>query len=137
LKNKIKIYLDTHSRNKIIIHQNPLEDIDALNLGYILSKSIIKLKSKLSLKTITLLEKQLNDAIIIHPYYGKILAIKNLGVLFEPELKINIYSLFDKFSKNNALFVEWEGDIENKNFFFLNKSDKINLNLNNLSHIIL
>lgn len=139
MNDKIKAYLNTHPRNKIIIHQNPLEDIDALNLGYTLSKSIqnLKSKSRLPLQTISLLETELNDAVIIHPYYGKILAIKNLGILFEPELKINIHSLFDEFSKNNALFVEWEGSIENTKLFFLQDFDKINLNLNNLSHIIL
>jgi hypothetical protein len=139
LKNKIETYLGTNPRNKIIIHQNPLLDITSLNLGCSLSKSISHFKSKkrLPLQIISTLQKELNKSITFYPNYGQTLAITNIGILFEPELKININTLFDEFSKNNALFVEWKGSIENTTLFFLNNTDRIKINLNTLSHIIL
>jgi hypothetical protein len=55
--------------------------------------------------------------------------------LFEPELKVDFNNLLEKYSNTNALFVKWEGVIDNENLYFLSKEKGIKININKLSHI--
>lgn len=90
-----------------------------------------------SLKAKALLDNLLASAIVNHSDFGKILAIRNLGILLEHELKIDLIQLFSKYSQNNGLLVLWEGEIEGNNLYFLNKESGLKFSLQNISHIIL
>jgi hypothetical protein len=92
---------------------------------------------QVSLKAKALLDNLLASAIVNHPAFGKILSIKNLGILFEYELKIDLIQLFSKYSQNNGLLVLWEGEIEGNNLYFSNKESGLKFSLQNISHIIL
>jgi hypothetical protein len=81
------------------------------------------------------LENMLNTATIDHEIYGRLLTISNLGILFEPELKVDFNNLLEKYSNTNTLFVKWEGAIDNENLYFLSKEKGIKININKLSHI--
>ena len=72
-------------------------------------------------------DSNLSDSDIL----GKHLAIQNLGVLFEPELKIDFLSLIDKYSRTNALFMQWDGEIENDTLYFLTKEKGKKINIKN------
>ena len=135
---QILSFIKTQSRNKIVIYKKDLSGIKSLDLGHELADTIqnIPLKKHYTLKVKNELNKILDTSISISTY-GNILAIHNLGILFEPDLKIDFLNLIDNYSKNNTLFIHWDGDIENNKLFFLSKSKGIEININNLSHIIL
>jgi len=78
-----------------------------------------------------------DKAIFDHPNFGKTLAISNLGILFEAELKQNFKTIIDNHSTNNLLLIEWQGEIENDILYFMSKERGIKININNLSHITL
>lgn len=139
MKDKIFKYLAINSRNKVIIYSEEILDLSSLDIGQSLSHIIYQYeKHELSpTRVAEALEKVCFSAIKLHEHYGDYLSIKNLGVLFEPELKINFLLLLEKFSQNNALFVEWLGDIEDSHLYFLSKEKGIKTNIKNLSHIIL
>ena len=137
LSKKISHYLTSESRNKIIIHKDPIPEFSSLNIGEELSaklKSIIGSKH-FALKAKQILENILNHAIINDKQYGKMLFIYNLGVLFEPELKIDFLALIDKYSKGVTLFIKWDGEVEENKLYFLSKENGITINIENLSHI--
>lgn len=138
-ENQISIYLNSQSRNKIVFYKDYPFDFDPIDLGYLLAQSIYNLnnESKLSMKVTTELDKILNTAIKYHNIFGKILAISNIGILLEPDLKQDLNRLFEKHSINNVLFVKWDGEIENGNLYFLKKETGIKININNLSYITL
>ncbi len=52
-----------------------------------------------------------NDDII-----GEYVAISNWGILFEPELKLNLLSLFDSYSKNQTLILVNCGEFNSDRF---------------------
>jgi hypothetical protein len=83
------------------------------------------------------LDRILHAAISNHDLFGKYLSIENLGVLFEPELKIDFNRLLDSYSQNNALFVKWDGEIDAESIYFLTKENGIKINIKNVSHIAL
>lgn len=132
-------YLSSQSRNKLVIHKHQLDIIDAINIGNLVSEAISKFidDKRLSLKVTHILDEIFEESKVNHQDLGKILAIKNFGILFEPELKLDTYQLLDKYSRNNALFIQWDGEIENNNLYFLTKEKGQKINIKNLSHIII
>ena len=136
---QIVSYIKTQSRNKIVIHQMDIPDLKSLNTGEVLAQEIQNISNKkhLSLKVKSKLNDILSNAITNNDLYGKILSIKNIGILFEPDLKLDFFALIDNYSKNNTLFIQWDGEIENNKLFFLSKSIGIEINIKNLSHIVL
>ena len=134
---EILSFLKTQSRNKIVFYKNSINDIPEIDLGTELSQVLFNLNdlTKLPMKVSLELENMLNTATIDHEIYGRTLAISNLGILFEPELKVDFNNLLEKYSNTNVLFVKWEGAIDNENLYFLSKEKGIKININKLSHI--
>lgn len=135
----ISDFAKSQSRNKIIFHQDTIPDIMSVNIGVVLSERICNIKDagKLPMRVSMDLEKLLNRNILHHDVYGKYLGIKNLGILFERELKLDFFRLLDNFSQNNLLFIQWEGEIDTDNLYFLTKEEGIKINIRNLSHIVI
>ena len=134
---EILSFLKTQSRNKVVFYKDSIDAIPAIDLGTELSQILFNLNdlTKLPMKVSYELEKIMNTAIIEHEVFGQSLAISNLGILFEPELKVDFNNLLEKYSNTNVLFVKWEGAIDNENLYFLSKEKGIKININKLSHI--
>ncbi len=135
--NNIDLYLSSQSRNKIVIFTAPLNGIIPFDLGVMISRTIATLTDdkRLSLKVTGVLDNIFNSLIIESEKYGKILPIKNLGILFEGDLKIDVLQLFDKYSRTNTLFIQWDGEIENNTLYFLSKYKGQKIDIKNLSYI--
>ena len=135
---KIISYLKSPSRNKIILHKEQLEDIIPINVGKELSNRLagITESHKLSLIAKQELDELFNSSCFEHHNYGRTLSITNLGILFEPELKINFNYILSKYSSDNLLLIQWKGAVEQNTLYFLS-SDGIQISLENLSYITL
>ena len=136
---KLINYINSHSRNKIIIYSEEFKAIQSLNVGDKLSKEIRLLvaDSKIGMKSRFIIDELFSSSIKNDSAYGKYLAIKNLGILLEPELKIDFSQILDKYSSHNILFVKWEGVIENGILYFLSKEKGQKIDIKNLSHIVI
>lgn len=135
--NSILDFIKTQSRNKIVFYKDSINDIIEIDLGTELSQVLFNLKdlTKLPMKISHDLEQIMSTATIDHEIFGRTLSISNLGILFEPELKVDLKNLLEKYSNTNTLFVKWEGEIDNENLYFLSKEKGIKTNIKNLSHI--
>lgn len=133
----ITYYLKFQSRNKIIFHCHDNLDLVTVNVGLHLSEAIYNFneQKKFSLKVKAEVDKIMNKAMSNSEIYGSYLSIENVGILFEPELKLDFLRLLDSYSQNNVLFVKWEGEIDSSNLFFLTKENGLKINIKNLSHI--
>tara|TARA_B100000787_G_C15957767_1_gene191810 strand:+ start:81 stop:449 length:369 start_codon:yes stop_codon:yes gene_type:complete len=120
-----------------VIFTAPLNGIIPFDLGVMISRTIATLTDdkRLSLKVTGVLDNIFNSLIIESEKYGKILPIKNLGILFEGDLKIDVLQLFDKYSRTNTLFIQWDGEIENNTLYFLSKYKGQKIDIKNLSYI--
>lgn len=139
LLNTILSFIEQYPRNKIVFYKEPLLDITPIDVGKLLSQSLFNFDSekRLPMKASEEIDKILSEAVFEHPSFGKTLAIANLGILFEAELKQDFYRIIDNYSKNNLLFIEWEGEIDDNALYFLSKEKGIHININHLSHIAL
>ena len=135
----VKSYIDSNSRNKIVISKHQIFDIEFLNIGRELSHEIKLLKDehRLAIKSFLLLDELLLSSIKENDFFGKFLAIENLSILFEPELKTDFAQILEKYSSLNTLFVKWDGEIEDGILYFLTKEKGQKIDIKNLSHIIL
>jgi len=136
---EILSFLKTQSRNKVVFYKEGIKDITEIDLGTELSQVLYNLYdlTKLPMKVLHELEIIMNNATIEHELFGRTLAISNLGILFEPELKVDFSILLEKYSNTNVLFVKWEGEIDDENLYFLSKEKGLKTNIKNLSHIII
>ena len=135
----IRSYANSQSRNKIVFHRNEIPDITTIDLGLSLATSLYNFKetSNVSMVVTAELSKILSSAVSQHQEFGKYLSVENIGILFEPGLKIDFRRFLDSYSQNNLLFVKWEGETDADNIYFLTKERGININIQNLSHIVL
>lgn len=137
---KIESFLKKQSRNRLIILLNEkYQDLFFTDIGSELSKAIEK---QVNHKQISMIASDALETIMqnnekTHPIIGKYIAICNLGILFENSLKFDVVHFLDSHSKNQTLFVEWEGEMDNNKLFFLSKNKGLQFDLTNISHIIL
>lgn len=135
----IRSFIGSYPRNKIVFYKEGLLDIIPIDVGKLLAQSLFNYtnEKRLPMKTTVELDKILNNSVFEHPNFGKTLAIANVGILFEPELKQDFKRIIDSHSTNNLLLIAWEGEIEENVIYFLSKEKGIKININNLSHIAL
>jgi hypothetical protein len=137
--NTITAYIKSQSRNKIIFHTQAISVLDSVNIGFQISESIYNFKEpgRISMRVSSELDNLLNATISHHDVFGRYLSIENVGILFEPELKLDFTRMLDSFSQNNVLFVKWDGEIDMNNLYFQTKDNGIKINIKNLSHIVI
>ncbi|TDP61175.1 hypothetical protein [Flavobacterium dankookense] len=134
---KIIDYLKSNSRNKIVIHRNPIDILNPIDIGLELAKQIEVLTNdnRFTLKAKSILDELISHSIYRNHQFGDTISIKNVGILFEPSLKFDFYSFIDNLSKTNCLFIQWDGETDKENLYFLTKSNGIKINIKNLSNI--
>ena len=137
--NTILTFIEQYPRNKIVFYKERLLDITPIDVGQLLSQSLFNFNNErqLPMKAYDEINRIFDKAVLDHPNFGKTLAIANLGILFEPDLKQNFKTIIDSHSTNNLLLIEWEGEIESNALYFMSKERGIKININNLSHIAL
>lgn len=116
LKQEVATYVKQDLRNKIVFSKQCIEGLQYLNVGLTLA-AMLRDNSLPSLAIPQLLSSAEKEDESV----GRYLAIFNIDILFEPELKLDVGNLFDSYSKNQCLVIQ--ADSENV--------------LNNITHLSL
>lgn len=137
MNNNILKFIHGIPRNKIVFLDKPISNLRFLDVGKELSVELDALTndSRIAMKSIGIIDKLFSSSMEEDAIYGKYLALNNIGILFESELKIDFVQLLDKYSSSNILFVQWEGEKDNQYLYFLTKEKGRKINIENLSHI--
>ena len=80
-----------------------MQGLQYVDVGFARS-SRLKTNEKIC-PVIDIVSQILNDNIRNDAEIGYYLAIENIGILFEPELKLDVRSIIDSYSKNQCLVV--------------------------------
>lgn len=139
MKSTVRNYLNANPRNKLIIGRNYYSDLSYLNLGLEFAQVLSSASTNrhFPLKAKTLLDELLDSSVRTTSEAENTLAIENIGILFEPDLKVDFHALIDQHSKHNAIFLKWDGEIENDNLYFLTIENGLKINIKDISHIII
>ena len=115
--NAIKGYIDPHARHNLIFIGGDIEGLEYVDVGKELAKSLAN-QPDAALAA----DKELNAILDSHTHeadgIGRYVAIRNLGILFEPELALNVHDKLAGLSKERTLIVKMEGDIVDDEFHF-------------------
>lgn len=138
LTDNVNSFARGSSRNKIIVTFSEISGMNAVDVGYHLAKYLQKAinKPNLSLKAAKYIDHIFENSMFQDERLRNVLHIKNIGILLEPELKLDYQSLIDKYSKSNVLIIHWDGIFQNHQLTY-EGSNKYHINLSNLSYLIL
>lgn len=133
----IKQFLNTHPRNRLIIVKEDIVDVTYVDIGNLLSE---RLRGTVEEKNLPFIAVKILDEIVdLNIKYsddlGNYVAIKNIGILLEKELKMDLKTILEKHSRDITLFVKWDGAIEGNKLYFLSKEKGVEINLKGLSNI--
>lgn len=120
-----------NTRNKLVFCDHNIDELHFVDVGFELS-----LRLSLSSLDDDSALADLFEQTSYHDKIGSYLAISNIGILFEPELKFNIRNILDSYSKNNVLIIQSDAEIQNGTFYFLKQSDRSAVNLQGLTYMI-
>lgn len=138
-KENIFSFINSSSRNKLIIlKEDSQRSLNCINIGKLLAMEL----KNIDKKNIVFKINQLLDDVIVknkiqHKEFGETIAIENIGLLLEPELKFNLEKFLSDYSQNNTLIIKWEGEIDDNQLYFLTINDNHKIDLNNISHIVI
>ncbi len=136
----INSFLKKSPRNRLIIlSQEKPDELAFVDMGIELSTAIEKQinHKQISMVASDKLESIMQNSESTHPEIGKYTAISNLGILFEKALKFDFIHFLDTHSKNQTLFIYWEGELDKNKLYFLSKNKGIQFDITNISHITL
>lgn len=127
----IKSRIQGMSRNKIVFCQDEIEGLTFINIGLEFAKCIQDLhtSSEYASEAKHFFEQTLTSDII-----GSYLAITNISILFEPQLKLDLRQLIGSLSINKCLFIQKEGEIKDDKFYLMG-DNHFSIDLQGLSYI--
>lgn len=105
LKQEVATYAKQDLRNKIVFYKQCIEGLEYLNVGLAFAG---KLRDN-SLPSLAI-QQLFSDAVKADENIGRYLAIFNIDILFEPELKLDVGNLFDSYSKNQCLIIQADSE---------------------------
>lgn len=137
MKDKLLTYLQSSSRNKLVITTEKIPGVHYLDVGETLSLSLANSEPKSwnSMKIKSEISKLFAESVEDHVEYGSILSIENIGILLESEVQFDFKHFLEQYSRDMSIFLKWDGDHDESTLFFLSKDKGIKISLNNLSYI--
>lgn len=105
LKQEVATYVKQDLRNKIVFSKQCIEGLQYLNVGLTLA-TMLRDNSLPSLA----IQQLFSDAVKAEQNIGRYLAVSNIDILFEPDLKLDVGNLFDSYSKNQCLVIQADSE---------------------------
>lgn len=129
-------FLSTTPKNKLVFDLNGSMGIDSIDVGYQLASTLKDMESPSML-----VGNIINKLILEHKTFdnklGYVIAFENIGILFEPALKINLGMLLDSVSKSITLVMCAPGVVKNDTYYFMNENSGISMDLKGMSYYVI
>lgn len=126
-------------RNQLILTTSELSGFQYANVNKEFGKLLLPILNDkdMSLKAKDLLIEFIKKNRAGSDELGEYVAMKEIGILIENELKIDISSFLNTNSLNQTLILHWEGEIIDNKLYFLTKQHGLEIDISSLSHIVL
>lgn len=141
-ENMITAYLQSYPRYRLAVCKDTDNNSPWLNMGEALSyclssNSNIRKQEDLEFVVQELLSELIKSHIQNHPQWGEVLYVSNLGILFEPELGLDINNLIEKHTKTALWIINWDGETDCNTLYLNTKDSKYKIDLSQINHIYL
>ena len=138
---RLLAFIHSPSRNHLILSNGCLGGLKYTDVGFEVSCFITDIigDRRLSMRTQDYINKLFREHIFPSDYLGQYLAVTNVGILFEPLLKLDVEAFFDRWSQNNTLLLDIGNGTLNKNCYCLSKEckDAFSIPLDSINHLVL
>ena len=136
----MKEYIPVGTRHKLLFTSHHAEGINFVDIGALLARAIESSFSNRHLPFVAEeeLERIIKANVCHSSEIGDYIAIRNIGILFEPALRLDLHAKFSTWSKTYVLIVEIaEGTIK-KDIFYLagDTESSYRINLSDISYKI-
>ena len=129
-------YLKQNPRHKLVFTKNEPDGFVFTNLGFEMATHLDD-QPLPSVVATGAFESVVAKGMQVHPEYGNYIAIKNIGILFEPSLRLNVKMLFESISRDTLLLVCSDGIVKNDTFWFINSTEGFDISLSGLSYLVI
>ena len=116
----LKAFLSSSSRNHLVISDDCIVGFDYIDVGFEISAFIEDKISdrRLSMRVQDHLNVLLRSHICKSEEFDEYLALTNIGILFEPLLKIDLKGFLDRWSQNMILLLDvGKGHVQDNHLF--------------------
>ena len=130
---KIAEYIRENPKTKLVFSRIPIQELEYIDMGYALSCFL----SDQGVDSSNVLQNI--DRIIQshqHPRIGKYLAIQNISILFEPELRINLRMLVESLSRTQTLILTSPASVSNHTFHFSSEEEEPSFSLEGINYLV-
>lgn len=129
-------YINRMARNQLVFTSYEVGDITYVDIGQLLSHKIETSIDKKRLPMIAEIEISsiMNECMSQNEELGNFIAIKNIGILFEPALQIDVKSFLDKWSRGTVLIVNHTGEIKQNRFYLAKNNTRYVANLTDITY---
>lgn len=131
--------IDKYASYNLLFTKGMVDGLNYIDVGYKLS---LKIKTQLSSSNLPMqAEDELNailcESVTCDKLLGNYLALCNIGILFEPQLKLNVRAIIERNSRQQVLIVNMEGRISDKKFHLAGSSEQMyTINLSDIPYKI-
>ena len=134
-------FINSASRNHLILKKGFIDGLEYMNVGLVVSAFIEDILSdrRLSMRTQDKINELFRNNTKRSESIGQYLALTNIGILFEPQLKIDIEGLFNRWSQNMTLVIDLGIGQFSDNLLYLtaDSSREYSVSLEAINHIFL
>lgn len=139
MRERIAQFLSYDPRHKLVFVPTADPCLHTVDVGFELAS---RLNDKLASPHLSMLAEDELNAILRRSLckddiIGDYIALSNWGIIFEPELKLNLLSLFDSYSKSATLILINCGQADNECFHLVSQHFNSSVPLSKLSPFII
>jgi len=131
-------FLSKNPKYRLVFDLSSSLDIESVDTGIYLADALHAKaqKSNLNMYASDAIRKMIRQHTHEHPDYGRYVALRNIGILFEPALAFNLETIVEQTAKDELLVIQDKGYIANEKFFFLSQQENLSFSLKNLTYTV-
>lgn len=137
---RLQAFIQSPSRNHLVLSNGCLDSLRYTDVGFEVSCLIEERigDRRLSMRVQDYITKFFSEHIVQSDFFGQYLALTNVGILFEPALKLDIEALLDRWSQNITLFIDMaKGSVvDNRYYLTQGCAGTYSVSLSSINHLI-
>lgn len=135
---QLKQYIDEETRNRIVFTQNVIPDLSYSDVGWVIASWLDK-KNEQNFHLDSSIISKVFQSGNVNGTIGKYTALENIGILFEPDLRLDLHNIFESNSKNQCLIITSDGIVDNnkERYYFQTNESPYTIALSGLSFLTL
>lgn len=136
-------FLSSAPRYRVVVlaDKATINSENVLNMGRELATAILTIDRHNELKFQFTVQEAVNRLVQEHtftePKLGEVVIIANPGILFEPELHIDVPELLRRISRNTLVILLWPGEITKDKLSFMRPSSPYCIHQSDTNYIVL